>query len=327
MRVLVTGGHGFVGSHVVDRLLAGGDRVRCLLRRPGLPETLAGKDVEVVRGDVRDASAAARALRGVDEVYHLAALTRSLTRRAMLETNLGGTRTLLAALARARPSGRFLLCSSLAAAGPAPGGRWLDEAAPCRPVTWYGESKRLAEEATRAAGIAATIVRPPAVYGPRDRDFLPVFQAAARGLRPALGERPSRYHFVYVEDLAAAIVAAARAEGTVGGTYYAAHPEVLTAEAFAGHVARAVGRPTRPLRVPSSTLALAATLGELAGQVTGTAPLLNRQRLIDLAQPAWLCSAAALERDAGWRPRTDAAEGTRRTASWYRARGRLAGAR
>ncbi len=304
----------------MDLLLAGGSRVRCLYRRPGRPAALEGLDVEIARGDVRDPAALEAALDGVDEIYHLAALTRSLTRRQMLETNLGGTLGLLAAARRARLTGRFLFCSSLAAAGPAWDGRPLDETDPCRPITWYGESKRRAEQAVLAAAhdLAVTIVRPPAVYGPRDRDFLPVFKAAQRGFQPLLGTGRSRYHFVYVQDLAEAIVGAARSDGTRGRIYFATHSEVLTAEDFGDHVARAVGRSVRQLRVPGASLALAAAVGELAGQVTGAAPLLNRQRLKDLAAPAWLCSAAALERDAGWRPRVGAADGTRRSAAWYR---------
>jgi len=329
VRALVTGGHGFVGSHVVELLLARGRRVRCLHRREGTPAVLRDLEVEIASGDVRDSVALAAALDGVDEVYHLAALTRSRTRREMLETNVEGTRRLLAAARDARLPGRFLFCSSLAAAGPAREGRPLVEADPCRPITWYGESKWLGEEAVRGAAsdLAVTIVRPPAVYGPRDRDFLAVFQAAARGFLPVLGTGRSRLHFVYVADLAEAIVQAAEAAATHGRTYFATHEEILTTEAFGRHVADAVGRTVRTIRVPRTTLALVARLGELAGQVTGRAPLLNGQRLKDLEAPAWLCSAAALRRDTAWRPGVGVADGTRRTALWYREHGQLGRAR
>ncbi|MHC5009858.1 MAG: NAD-dependent epimerase/dehydratase family protein, partial [Planctomycetota bacterium] len=108
MRALVTGGHGFVGSHLVERLLADGTAVRCLLRRPGLPAALRDRPVELARGDVRGARAVSAAMEGVDEVFHLAALTRSRTRREMQRTNLGGTLCLLAAAAERRLPGRFV---------------------------------------------------------------------------------------------------------------------------------------------------------------------------------------------------------------------------
>ncbi len=326
MRVLLTGGHGFVGSHLVRHLLAEGDAVRCLSRRRTRPETLAGLEVEMVPGDVRDPDAVARAVRGVDEVYHLAALTRSRTRREMFETNVEATRSLVRAARRAGLAGRFVLCSSLAAAGPSPDGHDLREGDPCRPVTWYGESKRVAEEVVRleSDGIAWTILRPPAVYGPYDRDFLAVFKAAARGILPRLGDGGRTYHFVYAEDVAAGMLAAARHPTSVGRTYFLTHPERLPVEDFLAHVARAVGRPARLVRVPDSTLRLLASASEVVGQLQRRAPLLNRQRVLELGGTAYVCSADALRADVGWHAEVGAAEGTRRTAVWYREAGWLA---
>ncbi len=266
---------------------------------------------------------------GVDEVYHLAALTRSVTRRQIVETNAGGTLRLLRAAGAAGLSGRFLFCSSLAAAGPTRDGRPLRETDPCRPVTWYGESKAIAEGlvARFADGLPWTIVRPPAVYGPRDRDLLAVFRAAQRGILPILGVQKRHYHFVYARDLAAGMLAAARSPQTVGGTYFVAHSEVLTTETFARYVAEAVGRRARALRLPESLLGLAAGIGDLGAQLIGEAPLLNGQRMLELGGRAYLASAAALERDTGFRATTAAAEGTRETAVWYRDHGWLRGVR
>ena len=122
MKVLLTGGAGFIGSHLVRLLLEGGTAVRCLSRREGMPPALAGLDVEIAPGDLRRSEGLARALDGVDEVYHLAGLTSSLTRDAMIETNAGGTRRLLEAAAARGLPGRFVLCSSSSVTGPVPPG-------------------------------------------------------------------------------------------------------------------------------------------------------------------------------------------------------------
>jgi nucleoside-diphosphate-sugar epimerase len=321
---LVTGGHGFVGSHLVARLLERGDRVRCLYRRPGRPAALEGLDVEIVPGDVREAAALDAALDGVDEVHHLAALTRSRTRAEMLRTNAGGTLNLLAAARRARLAGRFVFCSSQAAAGPSPVDRPLVETDPARPITWYGESKRLGEVATLACRdrLEVTVIRPPAVYGPRDVDFLALFKAAARGFAPLLGTVPRRYSFVYAADLAEGMLRAARSPVAAGRTYFVSNDaEALTTEELVAHVGRAVGRRGRTVRVPESALRLAAGVGEVVGQLTGRPPLVNRQRMIEASAPAYLCSAAALARDVGFRASTNVAEGTVLTARWYREHG------
>jgi nucleoside-diphosphate-sugar epimerase len=325
VRVLVTGGHGFLGSHLVERLLARGARVRCLYRRRGVPAALAGLDVEIAAGDVRDPAAVDAALAEVDAVFHLAALTRSLTRREILRTNAEGTRVLVDAAARRRLPGRFVLCSSQAAVGPARERRPLDETDPARPITWYGESKRLAERIVlaRQDRLAVTVVRPGPVYGPRDRDFLAVFRAARRGLLPVIGSGPAAYQFTYVDDVVEGLLAAADAPAAVGRTYFVTHAEALSPEAFLEHVERAVGRRARRLPLPDSLLALLARVGELAAQLTGKPPLLNRQRLVEIGGRFYLSDPSALGRDAGWTPRVGAAEGTARTASWYRAHGLL----
>jgi nucleoside-diphosphate-sugar epimerase len=325
VRVLVTGGHGFVGSHLVSALLSRGDRVRCLVRRDGVPEALRGLDVEVVRGDLSDAARLRAALEGIEEVHHLAALTRSRTRREMLETNAQGTARILAAAADARLPGRFLLCSSLAATAPSPDGAPITEEHPPAPLTWYGESKAAAEALARryADRLAVTVVRPPAVYGPRDRDFLALFRTASRGFVPILQGSPQTLSLVYAEDLAEGILAVARASATVGRTYFLAHPEVLPAGRLLEEVHRVVGGAGRRIVVPRGALRLLAAAGELLSQLTGAPPLLNRQRLREMGGAHWVCSPAAAERDAGWRARVGIAEGFERTHAWYRSRGWL----
>jgi nucleoside-diphosphate-sugar epimerase len=322
MRTLVTGGHGFVGSHLVPRLVASGRRVRCLVRGARRPAALEGQDVEVLVGDLRDGAALTAAVKGQDEVFHLAALTRSRTRREMMETNLHATLR-LARAAAAAGARRLVFCSSLAAAGPAPGGEPLRGDEPCRPLTWYGESKARAEEGLLSLleDLPVTVLRPPAVYGPRDRDFTVFFEAAARGFVPLPGRHVRRYHFVYAEDLAEAFLAAADAPGGRGEAYYPSHPEVLTADDFLDRVASAVGRRPARFHLPESLVGLVARLGDVVEPLLSRPPLLTRQRSRELSGRAWLGSPERLTAATGWRATTDAAEGTRRTWAWM-ARGR-----
>ncbi len=325
MRVLVTGGHGFIGSHLVPLLLEQGAEVRCLYRREGTPPALAGLDVEIVRGDLRARASLADAVRGVDEVHHLAGLTSSLSRRAMFETNAVGTRRLLEAAADAGLTGRFVLCSSMAAVGPGGAGGVLEEASPRRPITAYGASKARAEDHARerAGEVPITILRPPGVYGPRDYAFVSLFQAAAKGISVLAGRQDKRYSLIHAEDLARAFVAAARSANTLGGCYFTAHPEVVTLLDMVAAAEEAVGRRTRHISLPESAMRLVGGLGDLVAQWTGRSSVLGAERMQELVAGDWVCSVTPFLEATSWRATTGLVDGFRSTAAWYRAEGAL----
>ncbi len=299
--------------------------MRCLSRRPVDPERLRGHAVEIVAGDLESGVGLRAALAGVEEVWHLGALTRSRTAREMLAVNTAGTLRLAREALDAGLSGRFVFCSSLAAVGPATGPHALTEEAPLQPVTTYGLSKRRAEEglASLGTGLAWVIVRPPAVYGPRDKDFLALFRAAARGLLPVVGSPARRLSLIHVEDLAAGMLSAGRGQETLHRAWFVtSDPPVSQAELAEG-VAGAVGRRPRRLGLPPSAARLLGTLADLGAQLTGVAPLLSRERVREIGEGDWICSGAALERAAGWRASIGLGPGLAATARWYREAGQL----
>jgi nucleoside-diphosphate-sugar epimerase len=328
VRVLVTGGHGFVGSHLVARLLESGARVRCLVRSPSAAAAFAGLEVEIAHGDLRTGAGLRAACAGVEGVFHLAALTRALSRREMWATNAAGTARLAGAAARAGLSGRFVFCSSLSAVGPSASGEPLTEDAPARPLGWYGESKAAAERhlLERRWPFEVSVVRPPAVYGPRDRDFLSLFQGVARGWAPHPTRLADRLSLVHAADLAQAFERVADAATPGGGIWFAAHPEVLTVADLIAAAERALGRRARRAQVPPGLLRLVGRLADLCAQVTGRASLFGTDRLREVGARHWVCSPRRLVEEAGWRPRRDLATGFAETVAWYRQAGRLPGA-
>ncbi|MDA1193789.1 MAG: NAD-dependent epimerase/dehydratase family protein [Planctomycetota bacterium] len=323
MRALITGGHGFIGSHLVRLLLEAGTAVRCLSRHAERPQALAGLDVEVVKGDLRARAGLDQAVRGVDEVYHLAGLTSSLTQSVMQATNADGTARLIEAAARADLAGRFVYCSSLSVMGPGP---CRTEADPPQPVSWYGASKWAGEQAVlaRAPEVPVTVLRPPGVYGPRDVAWLPLFRSAARGVSLLAGRPGTAYSLIHAADLARALHQAARHEATRGGVYFAAHPEIVTLEAIVAAAEAAVDRRTLRLGVPPSAMRLIGSLVDLAAQWTGRSSVLGRQRMLEVATGDWVCAPDALMRATGWAPTIGHRAGFRETAAWYRAQGLLA---
>ena len=325
MRAFVTGGTGFVGSHLVELLLAGGHEVTCLARNPAKARALFDARVPgIVEGTLEDERALRGGMVGAEVVFHVAGAVAARSRADFFQRNEGATRRVLGF---APPSvRRFVYVSSLAAASPTLRGRQLLGGEPEHPVTHYGASKLAAERAVRESSIPWTIVRPPAVYGPRDAEFLRVFRLAARGLAPVFGDGLQELSFVYVEDLARALVLAGRAPEAAGGTYYPAHPEVVRSRAFV----TAVGRAVRPQGPPPLVIPIPGLVARGALWITGaTAALLGRVTLLtadkanELLADAWTCSPEAFTRDTGWTANFPLSVGLAKTAAWYREQGWL----
>ena len=324
MKALVTGATGFVGSHVCDVLAARGDTVVVLARDAARAAPLARLGARVALGTLEDDAALAAAVAGVDVVYHLAGLTAAVSEAAYLQVNEHGTRRLAQAVRAASPAPRFVYVSTQAVLGPSAPGQALDEDAPCRPLTAYGRSKLAGEAVVRATeGLAWTIVRPPAVYGPRDREFLKLFQLVRTGLAPVFGWGLQQLSLVYAPDLADAIVRAGTTPAAVRQTYHAAHPEVVTTRELAMAVGRAVGRTPLIIPVPGAVATpLVSVIGRIAA-ARGRLSTLNADKMAEFLAPAWVVSSAKAERELGWRAGHGLAEGLRLTAAWYREAGWL----
>ncbi|MBI4491394.1 MAG: NAD-dependent epimerase/dehydratase family protein [Chloroflexi bacterium] len=323
-RALVTGATGFIGSHLVDLLLARGWQVRCLVRSRERARTLAALPVELELGDLGDAAALARAAAGVECVFHVAGLTRALREVDYHAVNAEGTARLLKISAQQNDSlQRFLLVSSLAAAGPTIGGAPLTEDSPCRPVSPYGRSKLNAELVAQGwmAHVPCTIIRPPIVYGPRDTDVLTFFRLVALGLQPTLG-RPRHLSLVYVSDLVEGMLLAATSPHAAGRTYFITGGDTSLDEALQ-LIGACLGRRPRRVRVPLSLLDAAAWASEGAARALRAPTVLTRNKVQELRQPAWLCSAARAKRELGFEPRVALADGLAQTARWYRTAGWL----
>ena len=328
MRALVTGASGFVGSHLVEALLAAGWRVRRLARPTSArADAHAQASVETCVASLDDAGALMRsgALADVDAVFHVAGVTRGRTAADFDTGNVAPTAALLDALhatygVRAPPGGRV---SSQAAAGPAPArDRPRTEDDPTEPVGAYGASKRAAERvvAEHAAGARWSIVRPSAVYGPRDRDFLTVFRHASRGMALYPGTRDAWLSLVHAADLARALVGAATVPAAAGRTYFVAGDEAVAWPALYAAAARAAGTRIRvSLDVPRWVLPLAGAAGDAWSALSGRATLVGREKLALGAPRWWLCSADRARAELQWTPAITLADGVRATRDWYAA--------
>jgi nucleoside-diphosphate-sugar epimerase len=324
MRVLLTGATGFVGSHLVDRLLERGHQVTALVRSPTRAAPLAARGVTLIAGDLADAKALARATEGQELVHHVAGLTGAVDEAEFLATNRDGTARLLDAATEAGVR-RFVLVSSGAAAGPTRRGRPATGAVTPAPVTMYGRSKLAAERVVTGGELPWTVLRPPAVYGPRDTEnFLAVYRTIKRlGIAPVFGDGSQELSMIHVADLAEACALAGEAATTASGIYYVNHPEVVTSRQVIEAIGRSIGR--QPTIVPLPELV---TRGLLA-LTGGWAALLRRKTILrpdkanEFYQEAWTGDPSSFIAHTGWAPRFDLARGTADTAGWYRQEGLL----
>jgi len=336
--VALTGGSGFLGSHIADFLLERGYRVRVSVRPTSDLRWLQGKPLEIQnvtlvapQNESADVTSAALTghrsvtefVAGANAVIHSAGVTKARDEAGYNRSNVATTSHLLNA-ARAEGHCRtFILISSLAAAGPASLSQPRLESDPCEPLTAYGRSKLAAEELLNSGDddLRTVILRPPALYGPRDKAFLPLFRLAQKGWTVRLGHRMEGLSLVDGRDAARAVIALLETESATGAFF--------VDDGFAydwSHVASALSqachRRIKTIIVP--TLVLRATAWLVGPRRAERSTLLNRDRLADISVPGWVCSGEKLRRETGFTPQWELARGFAETLADYLKKGWLA---
>jgi nucleoside-diphosphate-sugar epimerase len=320
----VTGGTGFVGSHLAEELLGRGYEVRCLVRSE--PKWLSGLDVTLVSGSLSRPETLREAVADADFVFHVGGLTRARTWEAFEQANVADTFRLLDVLReRAEPPTSVLVTSSLAAVGRG-GSDVADESTPLRPVSLYGRSKAAMEaglEPYRAA-MPLVVVRPPAVYGPRDADVLTFFRSVARGICPIVGRGDvPAVSLVHVHDLVRGMADAAESRVAVGRTYFIGSERPYSWGEVRDATAAVLGRRVVTISVPPPLVPVVGALSEWAGRLVGSYPPLNREKAEEIRYATIMCSSARAAEDFGYSERIPLSEGIAGTLAWYRSQGWL----
>ena len=304
----VTGATGFIGRRLVRHLADRGARVTALTRRPQ-PEQ---PSVRWVAGDLHDAGALDRLVEDTDVVIHAAGLVKARSRAEFKAVNVTGTENLLAALAGQGAQARLVLVSSMAAREPQ--------------LSDYAATKRAGEDAVRArAGLAWSILRPPAVYGPGDFEILKLFRAIRRGIAPVPGAGRGRFSVVYVDDLVRAVATLAEHAEALGKTL-----EVDDGAAggyghrdLAAMAADLLGRRVRAVPVPSLLLKAVAAANFGFARLLGRPAILSPGKARELLHPDWVAGPETVNRVLGFRAETGLETGLRETVAWYRDQGLL----
>jgi nucleoside-diphosphate-sugar epimerase len=302
MIAVITGANGFIGRHLCRRLESDGWTVRAGVRRDLQVETIANL------------------VAGADVVIHAAGATRAPTVGDLHSSNVELTRRVATAAATAKVR-RFVFVSSQAAAGPAESRQVpITEEAPSRPVEAYGRSKLEAEQVVREmSDLTHTIVRPAAVFGPGDRDFLPLFRLAKHGFAIHPANRGQWISIVHVDDAVDGIVRAAGADVPTGAIFFLANDEPMQWSELFRIAASSAGRDlTVDVEIPRTLVDFGASIGDVFARLRGKAGLLTTEKAVLSRAPFWICSNARAKRELEFAPRVSVQDGFVATYTWYR---------
>lgn len=310
----------------MEALLAQGHEVRCLVKDTRRLGWISGlPSVTIAQGGMEEPRSLLEGIRGVDLVYHVAGLTRARAAREFFRVNDEGTRHLVhACLETSRGPRRLVHLSSLAAVGPMPMATACTEDVSPRPVSPYGWSKLQGEAAVLGVRdrLHVTVLRPPVVYGPRDRGVLEVARWVARGLLP-MPAGPSRtLSLCYVQDLVTALLTAGKATVPSGEIFHVAGDGAFTWEQVGDAFGEALGVHPTPLRIPVPILLALATGADAWAWLAGRPGYFSRGKLREAAGH-WLCDTGKARRQLGVVPRVGLRKGAAVTVEWYREAGWL----
>jgi nucleoside-diphosphate-sugar epimerase len=329
MIAVITGSSGFIGSHLVETLLARGAMVRALVR-PETRSTARDPRVEYHTADLLDDRSVRQnpVWKDATHVYHVAGVTKRRTLAEFRHGNVVPVANILAALADGRGARlqRVVLVSSQAAAGPA---QALDhpvtENDPPHPIEAYGRSKLEAEQVATRYGesLPVTIVRPSAVYGPRDVDFLNVFKQATNRVAVFAAPADQLMSIVHVQDLVRAIVMASESPRARGRTYFVGSDAPVSWRSLYALIAALASSTFRGVQLPQSLLHVAGHAGNALGRITGRPVLLNTNKVSLAAPNWWVCDSQRAHDELGWHPEISLQNGLRETYNWYRQAGLL----
>jgi dihydroflavonol-4-reductase len=316
----VTGATGFIGSHLVERLLSKGYHVRCLVRNPKRPGYLMDLPVEIFEGDLFSIAALEKGIDGAQYVYHVAGAVAAKSKEEFFRFNQSGTKNVIEAVARVNPKvKKFIHISSQTAVGPGSGTTPVNESIAPNPLTTYGKSKLASEQEVLKFKdrIPVTILRVSAVYGPRDTATFDYFKSAYMGLELLIGFHDTYVSLVHSTDLVSGIILAGEKEIANGQIYFLGSEQYYTWNEI-GFVTKSVlNKKLFRVRVPKPLVFVIAGISGFLSTFKAKPSVLNFEKAYDLTQDNWCCDISKAKNELGYKQEVSLEEGIRETVKWY----------
>jgi nucleoside-diphosphate-sugar epimerase len=318
---VVTGASGFVGSHLVDRLLQMGHHVKCILRKSSSKRWLEGKPVEIVDCGLFNKESLKDVLKDADYLFHVAGVVKAKTNEEYIDGNVESTRVLLEVLLEVNPDiKRVLIVSSQTACGPSKNGIPCTEESKENPITRYGKSKFTQEQVARSYmdRLPISIIRAVAVFGPRDTEIYLVFKAYKKGFMGLIGFDKKLVNLVHVYDLINGIILAAENEKAIGQTYFIGSQEYYDWVQIRNVISKAMGKKALIVRVPHTLVFTVAAVAEILALFSSKAATFNIEKARDFVQKYWICDVSKAVNELGFRQAISLEDGIKQTVDWYR---------
>ena len=318
---VVTGANGFVGSHLVDNLLAKGLKVRCIVRKSSNLKWLDRKNVEIFDSGLFDKNGLRRAFKDANYIYHVAGVVKSKTKEGYFKGNVETTRNLLEiALENVSTIKRFLVVSSQTVSGPSKEGNPVNEKSQCNPITTYGTSKLEEEKLVLSYKdkLPITICRAPAVYGERDTEIFIYFQTFSKGITTTIGFNKKELSLIHAIDLAEGFYLAAMNEKSKGEIYFISSEKFYTWQEINSITSKVLNKKPIIIKVPHFLVYVIASVAQFFAIFSSKPATLNIEKAKDITQQYWTCDTSKAMKDLGYRQKISIEDGIKRTCDWYK---------
>ncbi len=318
---VVTGASGFVGSHLVDKLITEGHHVKCILRKTSSKRWLENKPVEIIDAGLFAKETLKKVLKDADYLFHVAGVVKAKNEDDYFKGNVETTKNLLDILTEINPTlKRAVIVSSQTASGPSLDGKPVTETTKEHPITTYGRSKCAQEQLAKKYmdKLPITIIRPPAVYGPRDTEIYLFFKTYKQGLMGLIGLDKKQVSIVHVEDLVNGIYLAATSQKAISQTYFIGSELYYNWEEIGEVCHKAFGKKAFTIKIPHFVVYTVAAIAQFFALFSSKAATFNLEKARDFVQKAWTCDVSKAVNDLGYRQKISLKDGMKRTIDWYK---------